>query len=342
MDLNKLIENEHELNFNATDFYTTIIGLSPSRGARSPSLWNKVFRSQTMSAMMHAVDVQPKNLEVLIDTLRNDSQFLGGAVAVPYKAEVMNYLDAVEPSAKIIGAVNCIYRNSSGQLVGANTDGEGAIKSLEKVVHSGILEGSTVLVIGIGGAGHAVATSVADAIGPQGRIVLSNRTREPSEILGEKLRHRCFVDIRNMPPPTSVVESVDVIINCSTVGYQFPVIEEGYGYSLQPYTALSEVDTTIRVSDGEQFDKRYMERAQKGIEHNIGESLFVLSKVKSSATIFDIIYQPQQTMLLKLASCFGLSTFNGLEMNVEQAVLAFCRVMPDISDKELVRNTMQR
>jgi shikimate dehydrogenase len=341
MELEKFLENEPELDFNATDFYTTIIGISPSKGARSPSLWNKVFRNQSMSAMMHAVDVQPENLEPLINALKNDSQFLGGAVAVPYKTEIMSYLDIVEPAAKIIAAVNCIYRNCRGQLVGANTDGEGAVKSLENVIKKKGLLGSSVLVIGIGGAGRAVATNVAYRIGHDGQLYLANRTRQPSEALARALHNLCEVEILELPLPMNFIESIDVIINCSIVGYQIPVFDNGLGYCLQPYTPLSKVDTTIRVKKGENFIKRYIEGAQSEIEHNIHSSISFLGHVQPHAMIFDIIYQPHQTMLLQLASCFGLSTLNGMAMNMEQAVLAFSRVIPEQSDLDVIRNIMR-
>ena len=133
----------------------------------------------------------------------------------------------------------------------------------------------------------------------------------------------------------------DVIINCSIVGYQFPVFDNDLGYCLQPYTPLSKVDTTIRVKKGGNFLKRYIEGAQLEIEHNIHSSLSFLGHVQPHAIIFDIIYQPQQTMLLQLASCFGLSVQNGLAMNMEQAVLAFSRVIPEQSDPDVIRNIMQ-
>ena len=56
----------------------------------------------------------------------------GYSVTIPHKESVVNYLDAIDPIAKKIGAVNTIV-NKGGQLVGFNTDCEAAIKVLEGV-----------------------------------------------------------------------------------------------------------------------------------------------------------------------------------------------------------------
>jgi len=48
-----------------------------------------------------------------------------------------------------------------------------------------------------------------------------------------------------------------------------------------------------------------------------------ISSLKSSVVIFDIVYQPLKTKFLQIAERHGLSIFNGLEMNMEQAVLAY-------------------
>ena len=53
------------------------------------------------------------------------------------------------------------------------------------------------------------------------------------------------------------------------------------------------------------------------IDHNV----FINAKKK--AIIYDIIYDPPLTKLLKIAQEFGLETINGLNMNLVQAVLAF-------------------
>ena len=130
MEINELIENKIN-NLDITENYAAILGQSPSKGAKSPKLWNAAFSGLNFSAFMYPFDVLPKNLCALIDSLRKDKKFIGGSIAAPYKTDVIKYIDYVEENVKAIGAVNCIYRDKNGKLVGTNTDGAGALWSLQ-------------------------------------------------------------------------------------------------------------------------------------------------------------------------------------------------------------------
>ena len=63
--------------------YAAIIGASPSKGARSPVLWNAAFDAHGIDAEMVPMDVAPEHLEEVTTALRRDTRFLGGAVAAP-------------------------------------------------------------------------------------------------------------------------------------------------------------------------------------------------------------------------------------------------------------------
>lgn len=132
--LNSLLDNGGEVDLSATDKYTAILGATPSYGARSPLLWNAVFVELGISARMYPMDVNADKLAAVIRLLRQDERFIGGSVAVPYKSTIMSHLDEIEEEAKIIGAVNCIYRCGE-HLIGGNTDGEGAVRSLQFVLN---------------------------------------------------------------------------------------------------------------------------------------------------------------------------------------------------------------
>ena len=88
---------------------------------------------------------QPQEIEQLLC----DPDLGGLNVTIPYKQEVMQYLDSIDPAAREIGAVNTIVRRD-GRLIGYNTDHIGFCRMLE---HSGIgVEGKKALVLGSGGA----------------------------------------------------------------------------------------------------------------------------------------------------------------------------------------------
>jgi shikimate dehydrogenase len=317
-----LIGNREKVNLEQTDYYAGIMGDSPSKGARSPALWNAAFKGLGISAMMHPMDVTAEQLGDLIKALRSDSRFIGGAVAVPYKQDVMQLLDAVEDEAETIGAVNCIYRDG-GRLVGTNTDGAGGVQSLMNGLGEHSLKGRRILIMGIGGAGRAVATYVAAGLGPSGGLVLANRTAGVAESLAERLKRYCSVRTSAMPVKVGDLEDKDVIINCSLIGYGSVFSDQTGSYTLEPYTPLGPVDGRTRVAPGEGVKRRFVQEAKGSILKNLEASLDAFQHIREGAFLFDIIHQPAQTTLLRLAECHGMAVLNGVGMNLYQAVIAF-------------------
>ena len=80
-------------------------------------------------------------------------------VTVPYKREVMAYLDDISDTAKKIGAVNTVVRRPDGTLFGDNTDIFGFLYMCDRAGIS--LEGKKCLVLGSGGSSHTVCTALA-------------------------------------------------------------------------------------------------------------------------------------------------------------------------------------
>jgi shikimate dehydrogenase len=209
--LTKLIENEIALRPGAT--FGAILGRAPSKGARSPILWRAAFRALAIDADFHALDVPEGKLRDVVAVLKDTPEFIGGAVAVPYKEMVIATLNAVEPDAATIGAVNAIHRGSDGGLIGANTDGAAAVASLETLC--GPIGGRTVLQLGLGGAGRAVAVCLARA---GAKLRLWNRSGERAERalseLGDVGR-----EMQLCRDPAEDVGRVDVLINCTSAGF---------------------------------------------------------------------------------------------------------------------------
>ena len=86
--------------------------------------------------------------------------FAGINVTIPYKKDVIPYLDELSPAAQKIGSVNTIVRRADGSLFGHNSDYFGFVSLVE---HSGInVEGKKVLVLGSGGTSSMVVTALKD------------------------------------------------------------------------------------------------------------------------------------------------------------------------------------
>ena len=66
-----------------------------------------------------------------------------------------------------------------------------------------------------------------------------------------------------------------------------------------------------------------------------------LIKLKKDVIVYDIIYKPNSTLLLNFSKELGLKTLNGLEMNFEQAVLAYNYAVPGIKNIDKTRKTMK-
>ena len=107
----------------------------------------------------YSYDLFEKEPEELASFLKN-GDFTGINVTIPYKKDVIPYLDALSPAAQKIGSVNTIVRRADGSLFGHNSDYFGFV-SLVK--HSGIaVEGKKVLVLGSGGTSNMVVTALKD------------------------------------------------------------------------------------------------------------------------------------------------------------------------------------
>lgn len=278
---------------NTTERYAAILGLSPSTGARSPTLWNAAFAAAGVDAVMHPFDVGEARLAGLVAALKGDPRYIGGSVAVPHKQGLVPLLDRLEPEAERIGAVNAIYRDGD-DLVGANTDGAGALAQLEAAVDD--LSSRHVLLLGLGGAGLAVAAYLAGAVA---RLKIANRTAATAEAFAERLGDGVLAVA--MPRGATDLRGINLIVNCTSVGYQ----------------------------DGDQ-------------DSPLGEnSEAILETLPDDTWIYDIIYQPAETELLRQAKVIGLATMNGLGMNQDQAVIAFEKANPGLMTMDEIRDAMQ-
>lgn len=280
-----LIENK--IDISSLDKYAAIIGANPSNGARSPKLWNAMFKHSSLNYSMIPLDVTKDKIIELLESLNQDRKFIGGAIAVPYKETVAQWLGKnITLEAKKIGAVNCLYRGASGDLYGTNTDGEASLIAFENKF--GSIDSKKILIFGLGGAGKAVAAYFSSK---SEKVIIA--TRSEMMYYAKKIGANWV----NWSQIDTLVTKQDVIINCTSIGF-------GSQENLSP------------------LSKEQVEKLAK------------------STIIYDIIYQPLETNLLSMSKYQGLSTLNGLSMNLEQAVLAYQYAVDSKSSTEQIRSTM--
>lgn len=138
----------------------------------SPTFHNAAFRAAGIDATYRLADVLPENLAATIAALRVTDMY-GANVTVPYKQDVLPFLDALSDEAAALGAVNTIV-NNDGKLVGLNTDVPGFAADIR--ARGIVVAGRPVILLGAGGAARAVIAALAGMA--VGRLVIANRTTE--------------------------------------------------------------------------------------------------------------------------------------------------------------------
>jgi len=110
----------------------------------------------------HGIDARYVNCEVapeqLADAVRGARAmgWVGFNCSIPHKVAVIEHLDGLAESARIIGAVNCAVTRDD-RLIGENTDGQGFMTALRTVVDP---SRKRVVILGAGGAARAIAVEL--------------------------------------------------------------------------------------------------------------------------------------------------------------------------------------
>ena len=142
---------------------------------------------------------------------------VGFNVTIPYKQQVIPYLDDLHPQAAEVGAVNCVKILPDGRKIGYNTDVDGVRVSLNKLLGGDKVESA--LILGTGGAAQAVG------------YVLRERGIELKVVSRDKSRGDLTYDELSQ----DVLSAHRLIINASPVG-MFPACDDAPAI---PYAMLS-------------------------------------------------------------------------------------------------------
>ncbi|MFC1478406.1 shikimate dehydrogenase [Candidatus Margulisiibacteriota bacterium] len=135
----------------------------PLKHTLSPQMHNAAFKALGMDNWEYVLfDFPLEELKEKIDMLRESKDIKGVNVTVPYKIDVMQYLDEINPLAEKIGAVNTV-KNDNGKLIGYNTDAPGFYESLvEDAGFPAAGDENAVLLLGAGGAARALISILID------------------------------------------------------------------------------------------------------------------------------------------------------------------------------------
>ena len=192
----------------------------PVKHSLSPVMHEASFRALGIAAEYGCMDVPPDALGACLSACRAQG-YAGLNVTVPHKAAALAWMDRLDASAHLYGAVNTVRIDAAG-LTGVNTDAEGFLEDLA-VNHRLSPEAARVVILGCGGAGRALAIACAHRGADE--VVLANRTLAKAEQVAAEIVDRVpdsSAEIRVLAPEpgawAAACREADLVVQCTTAG----------------------------------------------------------------------------------------------------------------------------
>lgn len=193
-------------------------------GSLSPALFTDAFTAAGIDGFYHLMDVDQlpgRRLPQLLDAMKA-AGFAGTNVTYPFKQEILPLLDRVDPEAAQIGAINTVAIAPDGRTTGYNFDRRGWRHSFEEKFGEGSARGATVVLVGAGGAGHAVAFALMD-LGVVLLIVHDRDHARANALCAELGKYFGASRCRVARDPEREIAAADGVVNATQVGMRgFP------------------------------------------------------------------------------------------------------------------------
>ena len=201
------------------DGYTRIAAVvaNPIKHSISPFIHNSAFEATNTNGVYLAWEVDEAELAETVANIRR-YQMYGINLSMPYKEQVIAYLDQLSEEACLIGAVNTVV-NREGTLIGYNTDGKGFFKSLPSFK----ISRKRLVLLGAGGAAKAIlAQAILDGVSQISVFVRSSSMEKTRPYL-EKIQNTTGfrVDLLALEDVQELQDSItqaDLLVNATSVG----------------------------------------------------------------------------------------------------------------------------
>ncbi|MBM6734695.1 shikimate dehydrogenase [Mediterranea massiliensis] len=234
----------------------------PLKHSFSISYFNEKFQSENIDA--EYVNFEIPRIEDFMEVVEENPNLRGLNVTIPYKEQVIPYLDELDKDTAKIGAVNVIKIIPQGKgdvkLVGYNSDIIGFTRSIEPLLQSHHVKA---LILGTGGASKAVFHGLAN-LGIEATFV--SRTKKSNDIL----------TYQELTP--EIMQDHTVIVNTTPLG-MYPNVDACPDI---PYDQLT-----------------------------------------PNHLLYDLLYNPHETLFMKKGMERGATVKNGLEMLLLQAFVSW-------------------
>lgn len=192
---------------------TRLYGLvgDPLSAAKSPQLLNRLFVEQRADAVCVPFWVKADNLSAFVSGARAMGNLSGMLVTMPHKQRMLAFVDELDSTARQVGALNVIRCEADGRWVGAISDGVGCVLGMQ-------WEGNhpankSVLLVGAGGAGRAIAFAVASA--GASKLTISDVDKHRAKDLAASVATETGCTTRSGPPDP---HGFEVLINATPLG----------------------------------------------------------------------------------------------------------------------------
>ena len=199
---------------NAVNGATRLFGIigDPIAQVKSPTVYNDMFGALQKNAVMIPLHTRPEKFDECMRGLKALANLDGILVTIPYKARVIPHVDSLLPTAARIGAVNALRRNEDGTWAGEIFDGKGFVEGLR--ASGGHPERLSVMLLGAGGAGSAIADAIAEAGATS--ITIHDPDQKKAQALAALIARTNTHCSARAGAPT--VEGIDVLVNASPTG----------------------------------------------------------------------------------------------------------------------------
>lgn len=270
------------------NYHLGLIGY-PLGHSRSPQLHHAALRAYGLQGEYNLFPIPPlpegeTQIQALIQKLRV-GELHGLNVTIPHKPSVMPHVDWLTPVARAVGAVNTLYLDRQGKLIGDNTDVPGFYTDVLRLLGNPVENGRRrALVLGAGGSARAVVYALAQA----GWTVWTLARREAQA--------------------QELVDSLKAAPEMAGVQLQFGSLTANCLQALADGCGLVVNTTPLGMfpkPDGTPWPEEV--------------------PFPAGAAIYDLVYNPIETQLVRQARRAGLAADTGAGMLVNQAALAFAR-----------------
>ncbi|HBE10493.1 MAG TPA: quinate/shikimate dehydrogenase [Lachnospiraceae bacterium] len=267
-----------------TTVLTGLLG-SPVKHSKSPLMHNKAFELLDLDYRYLCFEVDTTNLKTAIEGLRTLGA-RGFNLTMPNKNLMCELCDKLDIGSEISGAVNTVV-NDNGVFTGYTTDGIGFMRAAKDAGHD--LTGKKMVLLGAGGVASAILVQAAlDNVAEIKVFSIRDQFYSRAEKIVSQLNERtcCKVylnDFSNEALFKEAIADADILVNGTSVGM------------------APKVDGCI-----------------------IKDEMFKDTSIfRPSLVVSDVIYEPQETKLLRLSREAGCQTFNGMYMLLFQGAESF-------------------